>query len=79
MTILYMLYTVACVQIHAVTVPFFNRNFIEEGLTSCILRISLVGIALGKKFYIVLLCCSCFPVLIVNLSILNHFNNNDFS
>ena len=33
MTILYMLYTVACVQIHAVTVPFFNRNFIEEGLT----------------------------------------------
>ena len=30
-------------------------------------------------FHMVLLCRWCFPVLIVNLSILNYFNNDDFS
>ena len=30
----------------------------------------MVGILPGKKFNIVLLCCLCLPVLIVNLSIL---------
>ena len=51
-TILYMLYTVACVQ-HP------------------------VGIVLGKTLYVVLLCHSCFPVLVVNLAISNNFNNKD--
>ena len=63
-----------CVCSDPVTVSFFNRNFIEG-----ILRISLVGIVPGNKFYLVLPCRSGFPVLIVNLSILKHFNNKDFS
>ena len=42
-----------CVRSDLVTVSFFNRNFIEEGLT--FLASSLVGIVRGKKFYIVLL------------------------
>ena len=63
-----------CVCSDPVTVSFFNRNFIEG-----ILRISLVGIVPGNKFYLVLPCRSGFSVLIVNLSILKHFNNKDFS
>ena len=42
------------------------------------LRISPVSIILGKTFYMVLLCHSCFPVLNVNLPFLNHFNKKDF-
>ena len=36
-----------------------------------------VGIVLGKTLYVVLLCHSCFPVLVVNLAISNNFNNKD--
>ena len=36
-----------------------------------------VGIVLGKTFYVVLLCHSCFPVVVVNLSIFNNFNDKD--
>ena len=51
---------------------FSNRNFIKEGLAS-ILRISLGGIVSGRNFILFNW------VLIVNLSILNHFTNKDFS
>ena len=54
-----------CVRSDKVKVSFFNRNFIEEGLTFPLS---------GKKIYPFILCRSCFPVLIVNLSILNRFN-----
>ena len=38
------------------------------------------GIVPGKTFYMHFLRChSCFAELVVNLSILNHFNNKDFS
>ena len=36
-----------------------------------------VGIVLGKTLYVVLLCHSCFTVLVVNLAISNNFNNKD--
>ena len=50
----------------------------EESLS---FLVSPKNIMVGNQvpFHMVFMCHSCFPVLIVNLSILNYFNNNDFS
>ena len=50
----------------------YGRKFDFSGIPKYI----IVG---NVPFHMVFLCRSCFPVLIVNLSILKHFNNDDFS
>ena len=59
-----------CVRWDPVTVYFFietlTKLYRRFGFSG-ILRTSSVGFVPGKKFYIVLLCLSCFPVLTLNL------------
>ena len=82
MTILYTLYTVACATdpvsykgLFSVS-KLYRRRFDFSGT----LRISPVGVVPRKTFWMVLLCSQqCFPLSIVNLSFLSHFNYKDFS
>ena len=83
MTILYTLYTVTCATdpvsykgLFSVS-KLYRRRFDFSGT----LRISPVGAVPRKTFWMVLLCSSMlrFPLSIVNLSFLSHFNYKDFS
>ena len=60
-------------------VHIFFDTFLEIAVCYTLLRFVQhpVGIVLGKTFYVVSLCHSCSPVLVVNLSIYNNFNNKD--
>ena len=62
-----------------VACTFFSTTFFEIAVCYTLLRFVQhpVNIVLGKTFYVILLCHSCSPVLVVNLSIYNNFNNKD--